>query len=242
MGSGVARAAEAGEDLAPDREVPVAERRCASPTGASPTSRHAAPCTRVRRTPRSTRGTGSSRIPGSASKSDAVHSHTSPTSAARRRRSPRRGSPTGRGCPRCGVRRGGPEVRARGSAPRRGVLHSASVGSRPPDHRAKASASYQHTCCTGSSGGTASTRPNRRRTHRRRRRVPRTRALPSPASWRHAHPAGVHRRGVVVAARATNSPYARLVTGVVSMRYGASVDLVRGALVVVGPRRRRSCP
>ena len=43
--------------------------------------------------------------------------------------------------------------------------HSASVGSLRPAQRAYASASYQHTCSTGSSGRTGSVWPNTRRTH-----------------------------------------------------------------------------
>ncbi len=43
--------------------------------------------------------------------------------------------------------------------------HSASVGSRRPAQRAYASASYQHTCSTGSSGRTGPVTPNTVRTH-----------------------------------------------------------------------------
>lgn len=43
--------------------------------------------------------------------------------------------------------------------------HSVSVGSRRPAQRAYASASYQLTCSTGSSPGTASVTPKRRRDH-----------------------------------------------------------------------------
>ena len=57
-------AAEAGEDLAADRVVPVAERGAHRRPGRWPTTRRAAPCTRHRRTPRSTRGTGTTAKPG----------------------------------------------------------------------------------------------------------------------------------------------------------------------------------
>ncbi len=77
-GSGVAGAAEAGEDLAADGVVPVAERGADGARVGRPGPARAAPCTRRRRRPRSTPGRGRRRSRDRAEKSLAVHSHTSP--------------------------------------------------------------------------------------------------------------------------------------------------------------------
>ncbi len=144
-------------------DSPSCGTTCASRRGAWPTTRRAAPCSRGRRTLRSTRGTGNDTKPGYPSKSEAVHSHTSPNIW----RTPHLLAAPG--CDRFtseGPKRGGP-ARHRFAcsivAPAAATSHSASVGSRAPDQRANASASYQHTCCTGSSSGRSSTRPKRRR-------------------------------------------------------------------------------
>ena len=85
--SRVPRAAEAGEDLPADGEVPVAERHAGDRRRSSPTRRRAAPCSRGRRTPRSTPGTGT---PGSP---DSRRSRTTSTPRPRRRRAALRASP-----------------------------------------------------------------------------------------------------------------------------------------------------
>ena len=170
--------------------------------------------------------------PGSRAKSEPVHSQTSPSIWCAPRtgwRAPpggrrRAAGPTGRPAR-------GPEVRARrGRRPRRRLSHSASVGRRAPAQRAKASASYQHTCCTGSSrrerlgAPEATARPTRRRRRARQNCGCDERRPPGATPTR----LGPVARGRRSRRRRRTRRTRALVTGVVSMRNGARVTVCAG--------------
>ena len=109
----------------------------------------------------------------------------------------------------------------RGATPARS--HSASVGRRLPAQRAYASASYQETCCTGSSGV-------QRLPVAEARDQPRRASVGSSRS--HAQPAAQS-----VAARGQElGELVRSSRARESIRNGVQLDLVRRPLVVVGPR------
>ncbi len=247
--SGVARAAEAGEDLAADREVPVAEGVARRPSGASPRSRRAAPCSRGRRTPRSTRGRGRPRSPGSAAKSDAVHSQTSPiiwwhAEGARARRV---GADRGRlevalaevrDAPATARRPTGSGACAPRGIPRRGLLPlglgrqplarpaGVGVGLVPADvlHRLVERAAAR--------GGRSAARPRAAALA-----PPEPRMLETAPSGAAPSPSALPEALVVVAAGLDELAGRRaLVTGAASIQNGGKLDLVRRPLVVVGPR------
>ncbi len=231
----LARAAEAGEDLAADGEVPVAER------GAH--------------------GRGVRR-PGAAAQDLVVgtEEHLG-VLAVREGTEPGVGEEVGRGpLPHSaqhpvhpvrahdvvGSRR---PVRVRtGAAPRARGRHRAGAcpgrplptpprwGGAPRTSAAYASASYQHTCCTGSVGGTGSVRPKRRRTQTPSSARAQCCGATNPASVRHAQPASVQCSGSSYPPDSTNCWYAALVTGGGVDPVRGELDDVRGAFVVVRPR------
>ena len=143
--------------------------------------------------------------PGYGRKSELVHSHTSPMSCrAPLGAAPAGYEPAGAGarcrCPRLarlgdgvssphGYRRDRPLT----GSYRAAFSHSASEGSRRPAHRAYASASYQHTCNTGSFGIIGLAIPKETRTHSPSQRQ--DSGAFSPARCRCAQPSAVHQRG-----------------------------------------------
>ena len=229
------RQAEAGEDLPPLGQVPVAERG-ASRRAASPTSRRAAPCSRLRRRPRSTRvGKGLEAGVGVE-----VASPSTPrrrrAGRARRSRRRRRGAPRPARSSKASlvevrVAVAGPPAAVPGAA----ASHSASVGSRAPRPRAKAAASYQltwHDRAVGvevahAEGGALAPGPVRPANP-----VPRVGdvllLLPRPRLVASTTRGARSRRP-----RRTPASVA-FVTSVRPMRNGGELDLVARALVVVG--------
>ena len=186
---------------------PSCGRSFAAPGGRLPTSPHAAPCTRRRRTPRSTRGTGT----GGTRDTRRSSTRSIPTPRRPTAREPRR-------CRSCAAR-----------------SHSASVGRRLPAHRANASASYQHTCCTGSSSGRSSRRPKRVRDHDPEPSRVQNCGAASRPSPRHAHPAWLHHRSSSYPPASTNSRYSRLRDRCPIDEKRRAVPLVTWTLVVERP-------
>ena len=163
------------------------------------------------RTPRSTRGYGNDAEAGVGVEVRRVHSHTSPTICS----TPHALVPTGRAPTASGPKWVWPRLAiARSSGRRRPTGSGASRRPDPttprtptrlrsagacPAQRAYASASYQHTCCTGSAGDASrgrSVRPKRRTVHAPlARRARQNCGCARSASWRHFQPVSLQWRG-----------------------------------------------